>query len=64
MSTLSCLISEFPEDFDDYSGIAEKCFDIWGVLKMTSEKPVEPGNNSFSMNHIDIDLLNFYRWEF
>ena len=32
--------------------IAEKCFDIWGVLKMAAVKPVEPRNNSFSVNHI------------
>ena len=32
--------------------IAEKCFDIWGILKMASVKPVESGNNCFSLNHI------------
>ena len=32
--------------------IAEKCFDIPGILKMASLKSVEPGNNSFSINHI------------
>ena len=32
--------------------IAEKCFDIWGILKMASVKSVEPGNNCFSVNHI------------
>ena len=32
--------------------IAEKCFDIWGILKMASVKSVEPQNNSFSINHI------------
>ena len=31
--------------------IAEKCFDIWGILKMASVKSVEPGNNCFSINH-------------
>ena len=31
--------------------IAEKCFDIWGILKMSSVKSVEPGNNCFSVNH-------------
>ena len=31
--------------------IAEKCFDIWGILKMASVKSVEPGNNCFSVNH-------------
>ena len=24
--------------------IAEKCFDIWGILKMATVKSVEPGN--------------------
>ena len=32
--------------------IAEKCFDIWGILKMAPVKSVEPGNNSFSINHV------------
>ena len=32
--------------------IAEKCFDIWGILKMASVKSVEPQNNFFSINHI------------
>ena len=32
--------------------IAEKCFDIWGILKMASVKSVESGNNCFSVNHI------------
>ena len=32
--------------------IAEKCFDIWGILKMAPVKSVELGNNSFSLNHI------------
>ena len=32
--------------------IAEKCFDIWGILKMVSVKAVEPGNDSFNINHI------------
>ena len=32
--------------------IAEKCFDIWGILKMASVKSVESGNNYFSVNHI------------
>ena len=31
---------------------AEKCFDIWGILKMVTVKPVETGNNSFGINHI------------
>ena len=31
--------------------IAEKCFDIWGILKMASVKSLEPQNNSFSINH-------------
>ena len=31
--------------------IAEKCFDIWGILKMASVKSVERGNNCFSVNH-------------
>ena len=35
-----------------WSSIAEKCFDIWGILKMASVKSVEPGNNCFSVNHI------------
>ena len=33
------------------ASIAEKCFDIWGILKMASVKSVECGNNSFSVNH-------------
>ena len=28
------------------------CFDIWGILKLVSVKSVEPGDNSFSLNHI------------
>ena len=32
--------------------IAEKCFDIWGILKMASVKSVVSGNNCFSVNHI------------
>ena len=36
----------------DANSIAEKCFEIWGILKMASVKSVEPGNNSFSINHI------------
>ena len=31
---------------------AEKCFDIWGILKMASVKSVEPRNNCFAINHI------------
>ena len=34
--------------------MAEKCFDIWRVLKMATVKSVEPGNNSFSINYIII----------
>ena len=33
------------------ASIAEKCFDIWGILKMTSVKSVEPGNNCFRADH-------------
>ena len=33
-------------------GIAEKCFDIWSILKMASVKSVGSGNNCFSVNHI------------
>ena len=32
--------------------IVEKCFDIWGIFKMATVKPLEPGNNSFGINHI------------
>ena len=33
--------------------IAEKCFDIWGIiLKMATVKSVKPGNKSFSINQI------------
>ena len=32
--------------------IAEKCFDIWGILIMASVKSVESSNNCFSVNHI------------
>ena len=35
-----------------FESIAEKCFDIWGILKMASVKSVESGNNCFSVNHI------------
>ena len=31
--------------------MAKKWFDIWGILKMTSVKSVEPENNCFSVNH-------------
>ena len=34
------------------TSIAEKYFDIWGILKMAPVKSVEPGNNSWSVNHI------------
>ena len=34
------------------TSIAEKCFDIWGILKMASVKFVESGNNCFSVNQI------------
>ena len=32
--------------------IAEKCFDNRDILQMATVKSVEPGNNSFSINHI------------
>ena len=32
--------------------IAEKCSDIWGILKMATVKSAEPENNSSSINHI------------
>ena len=32
--------------------IAEKCFDIWGILKMASVKSVGSSNNFFGVNHI------------
>ena len=32
--------------------VAEKCFDIWGILKIATVESVAPGNNSFSINHI------------
>ena len=32
------------------AGIAEKCFDIWGILKMAYVKSAEPGINCFSVN--------------
>ena len=35
-----------------FTSIVEKCFDIWDVLKMAAVKSVEPGSNSFSINHI------------
>ena len=31
---------------------SRKCFDIPSSLKMASVKAVEPGNNSFGINHI------------
>ena len=34
------------------TSIAEKCFDVWGVLKIASVKCVEPGNNCFGISHI------------
>ena len=34
------------------SSIAEKCFDIWVILKMATVKSVEPRNNSLRINHI------------
>ena len=36
----------------DCKSIAEKCFDIWGILKMASVKSVESRNNCFSVNYI------------
>ena len=36
--------------------MVEKCFDIWGSLKMATVKSVEFGNNSFSINHISVGL--------
>ena len=35
-----------------YLSTAEKCFDSSGILKMTTVKSVESGNNSFGINHI------------
>ena len=35
-----------------WNSIAEKCFDIWGILKMVSVKSVESSNKCFSVNHI------------
>ena len=35
-----------------FVSIFEKCFDILGILKMAPVKFVEPGNSSFSINHI------------
>ena len=32
--------------------IAEKCFDIWGILKNATVKSVKPENNSFNTNQI------------
>ena len=34
------------------ASIAEKCFDILGILKMAIVKSVGVGSNSFSINHI------------
>ena len=47
--------------------IAEKCFDIWGILKMASVKSVEPGNNFFSIIQIircrpELLLLEFSKF--
>ena len=45
--------------------IAEKCFDTWGISKMTSVKSVEPGNNCFRADHnIRCVDLHFYHWDF
>ena len=30
---------------------AEKCYDIWSILKMASVKSFEPWNNCFRVNH-------------
>ena len=32
--------------------IAEKCFDIWGILKMATVNSVQPRNNLLRINHI------------
>ena len=44
--------------------IAEKCFDIWGILKMASVKSVGSGNNCFGVNHIIRCRSNFLPLEF
>ena len=36
----------------DTGSIAEKCFDVWGILEKATVKSVEPGDNSFNINHI------------
>ena len=43
---------------------AEKCFDIWGILKMASVKSVDPRIIvSAEITLLDLDL-NFYCWDF
>ena len=44
--------------------IAEKCFDIGGILKMASVKSVGPGTILLAkITLLDVDL-NFYHWDF
>ena len=38
--------------FINQRSIAERCLDNWDILQMATVKSVEPGNNSFSINHI------------
>ena len=58
-SDLDCFVSNLNLKYVDSENIktdrvsiAEKCFDIWGILKMASVKSVSSGNNCFSVNHI------------
>ena len=44
--------------------IAEKCFDIWGILKMATVKSVEYGKNSFGINHIIRCGSKLCLWDF
>ena len=46
---LFLLVFDYPPCTDS---IAEKCFDIWGILKKATVKTVEPGNITFGVNHI------------
>ena len=48
----SRLLFDRKETKPHFKSIAEKCVNIWGILKMTTVKSAEPENNSFSLNDI------------
>ena len=46
------------------NSIADKCFDIWDILKLASVKSVLPGNFFYIYITLLDEELNFYSWDF